>query len=144
MEAFAAFFHSVPRKKHNKFQPLITAILSVLPPVRDSRDSNELSSALIALIDLASTGPKMFKPHFHEIVTFCVTVIQDKDLDNLCRQNALEFLATFADYAPTMCSKDANYTEQMITQCLSLMTDLGEDDDASEWLASEDVSCGTG
>jgi hypothetical protein len=49
-------------------------------------------------------------------------------------------MATFADYAPSMCRKDAIYTNDMITQCLSLMTDLGEDDDdAAEWLSSDDV-----
>jgi hypothetical protein len=50
-------------------------------------------------------------------------------------------MATFADYAPAMCRKDATYTNDMITQCLSLMTDIGEDDDdAAEWNASDDVS----
>ena len=83
----------------------------------------------------------MFKPLFHNLVVFSISVIADKELDNLCRQNALELMATFADYAPSMCRKDASYTEDMITQCLSLMTDLGDDDDddAAEWLASEDV-----
>ena len=83
----------------------------------------------------------MFKPLFQNLVQFSVSVIQDKELDSICRQNALELMATFADYAPSMCRKDASYTNDMITQCLSLMTDLGEDDDdAAEWLSSDDVS----
>jgi hypothetical protein len=140
MEAFAAFFRSLSKKRQSKFQPLIPEILSVLPPVKEAGDSEDLSTALIALIDLASSAPKMFKPHFHDLVSFSVTVIQDKELDSLSRQNALELLATFADYAPSMCRKEPSYTEQMITQCLSLMTDIGEDDeDAAEWLASDDL-----
>ena len=39
-----------------------------------------------------------------------------------------------------MCKKDPSYTSDMVTQCLSLMTDIGiDDDDAAEWNASEDL-----
>jgi hypothetical protein len=140
MEAFSAFFRGLSKKRQLKFQSLIPEILSILPPVKESNDSEDLSIALVALIDLAGSAPKMFKPHFHDLVSFCVTVIQDKDLESLTRQNSLELLATFADYAPSMCRKEPTYTEQMITQCLSLMTDIGEDDDeGTEWLESDDL-----
>jgi len=67
-------------------------------------------------------------------------VIQDKELTDQARQNALELMATFADYAPAMVKKDPTFTNDMITQCLSLMTDIGvDDDDAAEWNASDDV-----
>ncbi|KAI5283796.1 hypothetical protein KEM54_001837 [Ascosphaera aggregata] len=49
-------------------------------------------------------------------------------------------MATFCDYAPSMCKKDPIYASEMVTQCLSLMTDVGmDDDDAAEWSASEDL-----
>ena len=140
MEAFASFFRSLERKSQSKYYALIPEVLNILPPIKDSQDSTDLSKALVALIDLAESAPKMFKPLFHNLVMFSVSVVQDKELNDLCRQNALELMATFADYAPSMCKKDASYTNDMITQCLSLMTDLGEDDDdTAEWLASEDV-----
>jgi importin-5 len=141
MEAFAAFFRGLPKKNQSKYFKLLPEVLNILPPIQNSHDSEDLSKALVALIDLAETSPKMFKPLFHTLVGFSIKVIQDKELDNLSRQNALELMATFADYAPSMCRKDESYTQDMITQCLSLMTDLGEDDDdASEWLSSDDVS----
>jgi importin-5 len=141
MEAFASFFRSLSKKVQSKYFPLIPEVLNILPPIKESHDSEDLSKALLALIDLAETAPKMFKPLFHNLVVFSISVIQDKELDNICRQNALELMATFADYAASMCRKDSTYTNDMITQCLSLMTDLGEDDDdAAEWLSSEDVS----
>ena len=141
MEAFAAFFRSLSKKVQSKYYPLLPDVLNILPPLKDSRDSDDLSRALLALIDLAETAPKMFKSLFHTLVGFSISVLQDKGLDNLSRQNALELMATFADYAPSMCRKDVSYTADMITQCLSLMTDLGEDDDdAAEWLSSDDVS----
>ncbi|EOO01565.1 putative importin subunit beta-3 protein [Phaeoacremonium minimum UCRPA7] len=140
MEAFAAFFRSLGKKSQAKYYVLIPEVLNILPPIKDSQDSDDLSKALVALIDLAETAPKMFKSLFHNLVQFSVSVVQDKELSDVCRQNALELMATFADYAPSMCKKDSTYTNDMITQCLSLMTDLGEDDDdAAEWLASDDL-----
>ncbi|KAK3305552.1 armadillo-type protein [Chaetomium strumarium] len=140
MEAFAAFFRSLSKKNQSKYHVLLPEVLNILPPIKDSQDSDDLSKALVALIDLAEGAPRMFKQVFNVLVQFCISVIQDKELSDLCRQNALELMATFADYAPSMCKKDPNYTPDMITQCLSLMTDLGEDDDdAAEWLAADDL-----
>ena len=141
MDAFASFFHSITKKSQQKYYALIPDILNILPPLKESGDSEPLTNALVAMIDLAEAAPKMFKSLFHDLVTFSITVIQDKELEDPARQNALELMATFADYSPQMCKKDPAYTEQMITQCLSLMTDVGQDDDdAAEWNASEDVS----
>lgn len=141
MEAFASFFRSITKKNQPKYFQLVPDVLNILPPIKDSRDGALLTKALISLIDLAEVAPKMFKPLFNSLVQFSVSVIQDKELDETPRQNALELMATFADVAPQMCRKDTNYTTDMVTQCLSLMTDVGEDDeDAEEWNASEDVS----
>ncbi|EON65239.1 hypothetical protein W97_04476 [Coniosporium apollinis CBS 100218] len=140
MEAFASFFRSINKKAQQKYYPLIPEILGVLPPLKDSGDSGLLSNALVALIELAEVAPKMFKPLFNSLVTFSITVIQDKELDDQARQNALELMATFADHSPQMCRKDPSYTSEMVTQCLSLMTDVGiDDDDAEEWNTSEDL-----
>jgi len=141
VEAFASFFRSITKKAQPKYYQLIPDILNILPPIKDSNDGELLTKALISLIDLAEVAPKMFKPLFNSLVLFSISVIQDKELGETPRQNALELMATFADNAPQMCRKDANYTNDMVTQCLSLMTDVGADDDeAEEWNASEDVS----
>ncbi|RDW63954.1 ARM repeat-containing protein [Coleophoma crateriformis] len=140
MEAFASFFRSISKKSQAKYYALLPEVLNILPPIKESGDSDDLTKALISLIDLAEIAPKMFKPLFSNLVAFSISVLQDKELDDQARQNALELMATFADYAPAMCRKDPNYTTDMITQCLSLMTDIGEDDDdAAEWNASDDM-----
>lgn len=140
MEAFASFFRSLGKKRQQKYYPLVPEVLNILLPIKEKGDADELSKALVALIDLAESAPKMFKPLFSNLVQFSISVIQDKDnLSDICRQNALELMATFADYAPSMCKKDPTYTNDMITQCLSLMTDLGDDDDVQEWLEADDV-----
>ena len=141
VEAFASFFHSITKKTQAKYYVLLPEILNILPPLKDSGDTENLSKAFVALIELAEAAPKMFKNIFSSVVKFSISVIQEKDLGDQTRQNALELMATFADYAPVMCKKDPTYTTDMVTQCLSLMTDIGiDDDDASEWNASEDVS----
>ena len=141
MEAFSSFFKITPKKAQPKYFGLVGDILNILPPIKESQDSDDLSNALLALVGLAEVSPKMFKSMFSNLVQFSISVVQDKELDDVCRQSALELMATFADYAPSMCRKDPSYTNDMITQCLSLMTDLGDDDDdAEEWLALDDVS----
>jgi len=140
MEAFSQFFISVQKKAQKKYYALVPEILNILPPLKGSGDSENLAKALMSLIDLAEEAPMMFKHLFHSLVQFSMSVIGDKELDDMTRQNALELMGTFADYASALCKKDASYTSDMVTQCLSLMTDVGiDDEDASEWNASEDL-----
>ncbi|KAF1987616.1 putative importin beta-3 subunit [Aulographum hederae CBS 113979] len=140
VDAFAAFFRSIHRKAQAKYFALVPDILNILPPMKDRKDSDELTRAFMSLIDLAESSSRMFKPMFNNLVQFSISVIQDKDLDTEARQNALELMATFADQNPQMCRKDANFTSDMVTQCLSLMTEVGlDDDDAEIWNESEDL-----
>jgi importin-5 len=140
MEAFASFFRAIDKKSQKKYYGAVGDILNILPPLQQQNDSDNLIKAFVALIELAEIAPTMFKQFFNHLVQFSIGVVQEKDLGDQVRQNALELMATFADYAPGMCKKDPQYIPDMVTQCLSLMTDIGEDDDdAAEWNASEDV-----
>lgn len=134
MAAFSSFFQSLNKKAQTKYYTLIPDVLNTLIPLKEAGDSDQLTKALMAIIELAEVATKMFKNVFGDLVQLCISMIQDKDLDDQARQNALELMATFADYNATMCKKDPNYTNDMVTQCLSLMTDVGiDDDDAEEW-----------
>ena len=140
MEAFSSFFTVIPKKAQKKYYPLLPEVLNTLPPLKEKGDEDNLGKALMTLIELAEEAPMMFKHLFRGLVQFSISVIADKDLSNSVRQNALELMGTLADYAPGLCKKDPTYTSDMVTQCLSLMTDVGEDDDdAAEWNASEDL-----
>lgn len=140
MSAFASFFQSLQKKAQQKYFALIPDVLNTLLPLKEAQDSENLSRALMAVIELAEAASKMFRPVFGNLVQLSISIIQDKDLEDQARQNALELMATFADYNPAMCKKDPSYTNDMVTQCLSLMTDVGaDDDDASEWNAQEDL-----
>ncbi|KAK2743567.1 hypothetical protein FQN55_007165 [Onygenales sp. PD_40] len=140
MEAFASFFRSISKKNQTKYFSLVPDVLNILPPLKEGDESEELSKAFIALIELAEVCPKMFKSLFNNLVKFSISVIGDKELSEQVRQNALELMATFADHTPKMCTNDPTYATEMVTQCLSLMTDVGADDeDAAEWTTSEDL-----
>lgn len=141
MEAYSSFFQSLNKGHQKKYYPLISDVLAILPPVRESKDEEQLTKALVALIELAEVAPKMFKDHFRDLVKFSIAVVQDTELEDTPRQNALELMATFADHHPAMCRKDQNFTSEMVKQCLALMTDVGNDDDDGQiWNESEDVS----
>jgi hypothetical protein len=140
MSAFAAFFVSLTKKSQQKYYALIPEILNTLVPLKEANDSDQLTKALVTIIDLAEASPKMFKGVFTQLVQLAISMISDKDLEDQTRQNALELMATFADCNPTMCKKEPAYIENMVTQCLSLMTDVGADDEnAEEWNAQEDL-----
>jgi len=140
MTAFSAFFQSLNKKSQAKYYELIPAILGTLIPLKEAHESELLTKALMAVIELAEVASKMFKPVFGDLVQLSVQMIQDKELDDQARQNALELMATFADYNPKLCKSDKNYINDMVTQCLSMMTDVGlDDDDAEEWQGQEDV-----
>ncbi|KAL9057872.1 MAG: hypothetical protein Q9162_002102 [Coniocarpon cinnabarinum] len=140
MEAFSSFFEQLNKNAQKKYQYLLPEILSILPSVRNSTDEDHLTRAILAVIVLAEFSPKMFKDHFHDLVTFSIGIVKDKELSDTARQNALELMATFADNAPAMCKRDSNYTTEMVMQCLALMADVGAgDEDASGWNEAEDL-----
>lgn len=140
MEAFSSFFEQLNKNAQKKYHYLLPEVLAILPTVRNSSDEDHLTRALLSVIVLAEFAPKLFKDTFHDLVTFSMGIVKDKDLSDTVRQNALELMATFADNAPAMCKKDPNYTKEMVMQCLALMTDVGAgDEDASAWNEAEDV-----
>jgi len=140
MLAFSSFFHSLGKKAQPKYYQLVPAILNTLVPLHEDENSDLLSKALSAIIELAEVASKMFKGSFSALVGVCINMIQDKALDDQARQNAMELMATFADNNPKMCKQDKEYVTGMVTQCLAFMSEVGaDDDDASEWLTQEDV-----
>lgn len=141
LNAFSSFFHSITKKAQSKYFNLLPDVLMILPPLKDEGDNDNLQSAFLALTELAEACPRMFRRVFSDLVKFSIGIVQKTDLDDATRQQAMELMSTFADHAPAMCRKDPSFTTDMVTQCLSLMTDVGQDDDdAEEWNASEDVS----
>ncbi|KAK9472625.1 armadillo-type protein [Dipodascopsis tothii] len=141
MIAFAAFFDTLTKSGRSVLQPLLPDMLNVLPGLNTPEKADELTKALTPLIELAAIAPKIFKPMLKTVVDFCVAVMKNKDMSESSRQGALELLTTFADEAPNMCKKEPAYVNEMVVQCLAIMTEVGLEDDeqASEWRAEDDL-----
>jgi importin-5 len=119
---------------------LLPPLLSVLVPILEEKNSENLTYALTTLISVAGAHPKMFKDLFSQLVQFAISVIKENSLDDSARQAALELLVTFAEGAPAMCRKDPNYAMATVEQILSLMCDHDGDPIAlDEWRKTDDV-----
>jgi len=80
MAAFSNFFQSLTKKSQPKYYALIPDILNTLVPLKESKNTELLSSALLAIIDLAEVASKMFKGVFSQLVSLSISMIQDKEL----------------------------------------------------------------
>lgn len=139
MEAFSIFLIVTTATARARAQELVPLLMNVLPPLLQSKNSESLTTALNSITELVESFPKLFQSMFPDMLNFCLATIRDKDLDNQTRQASLEVLVLFAESAPGMCRKNADYASSLVVECLALMTDLGDDEDTSEWLASEDM-----
>jgi importin-5 len=119
---------------------LLDPALNVLPPLLAEKNSDDLTTGLMSLIDVATSHPKMFRHSFSSLVQFAISVIKEKDFENDARQAALELLVTFAEGAPAMCRNDKTFSSAVIEQTLSLMCDHDDDPAAiDDWQNTEDV-----
>lgn len=139
IQALSTYLFSATDEIRATFQSVIPALMNAFPPLLEAKDSEGLTTALNAINELVESFPKTFKSLFSSMVSFCITVIRTKDLENAARHASLEVLVVFAESAPGMCRKDPSYTNEVVVECLSLMTDLGDDNDVAEWLATEDL-----
>ncbi|CDO55226.1 similar to Saccharomyces cerevisiae YMR308C PSE1 Karyopherin/importin that interacts with the nuclear pore complex [Geotrichum candidum] len=141
LDAFAAFFRVLPKKAWKELQHLLPNLLNVLTPFKQENKGDELASVFESVIELAEMAPKMFKPHLNIILQFCVEVAQNKETEDTARMSALELLSTLVDEAPNMCKKEPEFAEKLIYTCLTMMTEVGEDDeDGSIWTSQDDLS----
>lgn len=137
--AFVAFFENLPKSMWSVLSQLLPNLLNSLPRLLSSGNDTALASVLESLIDLVVLAPKIFKPMFETIISFCSQVAQNTDLESNARLTALELLTTFSETSPNMCKREPSYSTTMVTITLKLMTEVCiDDDDCSEWNNTED------
>ncbi|ORY77670.1 importin subunit beta-3 [Protomyces lactucae-debilis] len=139
VQALSIFLITTVDQSRKAMEPLIPALMNVLPPLLEDLDSDGLTLTLNALTELVEAYPKLFRNIFANLVNFGIAVIRNKELEPSARQAALEVLVSFAEGAPGMCRKDSNYANDLVVEILALMTDLGGDDETQEWLDTEDL-----
>lgn len=132
--AFVALFRQLPKKHWHGLAPLLPNLLNSLPRFLQNGQDAALASLLELLNDLVELAPKMFKDMFPTIIEFCLVVAKNKDLEGNTRMVALELLTIFAEVSPSMCKRTPSYTESMVSNTLSMLTEVCiDDDDCSEW-----------
>ena len=120
---------------------LLDPLLTVLAPLLARKESEELTEAFTALIEVATEHPKIFRALFGDLIRFAISVLKEEELDDDAKQAALELLVTFAEGAPVMCRKDPYYTTATIERILVLMCDHDDHPGSLEvWRNTEDVS----
>ncbi|AOA61119.1 Nuclear transport (karyopherin beta) [Komagataella phaffii CBS 7435] len=137
--SFVSVFRVLSRDSRNVASELLPSILNSLPTLLSNGDEESLTSILESLIDLIELSCKIFKPMFTQIIEFVSAVAKDKDLDGSTRIAAMEILPTFAESAPNMCKSNELFTNSVILNTLSMMTEVSIDDEqAAEWANSDD------
>ncbi|CAH2351337.1 importin subunit beta-3 [[Candida] railenensis] len=132
--AFVSFFRELPKKHWQGLSPLLPNLLNSLPRFLQNGQDAALASVLESLIDLVELAPKMFKDMFPTIIEFCSAVAKNKELESSTRMAALELLTGFAEVSPSMCKRTPSYTESMVSNTLSMLTEVCiDDEDGSEW-----------
>lgn len=132
--AFVAFFENLPKSTWSILSQLLPNLLNSLPRLLNNGNDTALASVLESLIDLVLLAPKIFKPMFQTIISFCSEVSQNKELESNARLTALELLTTFSEASPNMCKREESYSNAMVIITLKLMTEVCiDDDDCAEW-----------
>lgn len=139
--AFVAFFEHLPKSTWNTLAQLLPNLLNSLPKLLENGNETALASVLESLIELVELAPKIFKPMFEHVISFCTTVAQNKDLDSNARLTALELLTCFCESSPQMCKREASYASSIVVVTLQMMTEVCiDDDDCAEWNNADDTA----
>ncbi|KAH3661589.1 hypothetical protein OGAPHI_006437 [Ogataea philodendri] len=138
--AFVAFFENLPKSQWTSLSSLLPNLLNSLPRLLENGKDTALASVLESLIDLVDLAPKMFRPMFPTIISFCSEVAQNNNLDSAARLAALELLTTFCETSPNMCKREPTYATTMVLVTLRLMTEVClDDEDSAEWNNSDEI-----
>ncbi|KAM0788088.1 hypothetical protein ACM66B_001257 [Microbotryomycetes sp. NB124-2] len=127
---------------------LVVPMLQVLPPLVEQRAESRLTTALLSLIELASTPKvpsRVFKPHLSQILDFALSVFtlspyrgssnySDNALDETVRQPAIELLVSIAETAPAMTKALPQFTQKLVPALLQVMAEVEE---VKDWLYEE-------
>lgn len=132
--AFVAFFENLPKSTWSILSQLLPNLLNSLPRLLSNGNDTALASVLESLIDLVILAPKIFKPMFETIISFCSEVSQNQELESNARLTALELLTSFSESSPNMCKREPSYSSAIVIVTLKLMTEVCiDDDDCAEW-----------
>ncbi|XP_014231665.1 importin-5 [Trichogramma pretiosum] len=119
-------------QKH--FAQLVPPMVVVIAQSIEKQDDDAL---LKVLIDLSESAPKFLRSSLEEIMSVCMKVFSNEEVEDSWRQLALEVIVTLSETAPAMVRKvGGKYIEALVPLVLKMMADLDEDPD---WSVSDEV-----
>uniref|UniRef100_A0A914UJU1 TOG domain-containing protein n=1 Tax=Plectus sambesii TaxID=2011161 RepID=A0A914UJU1_9BILA len=115
---------------------MIPAVLKVCEHVVTAEDDDDIP--LQCLGDLATSVPKILRPHIAEIANLCLATVANKEKDDSFRHSALEVMVSLCESSAAMVRKQgAQFIPSIVEQCLGLMTELEDDDE--DWYTADTV-----
>lgn len=114
------------------YQNLLPGILIATHDSASDGDDEVLKS----LVELCEDVPKYVRAQVSDLLSTCLKLVADAELEESIRQLALEVMVTLAETAPGMFRKQKTLISQVVPQVLALMVDF-EDEDPVEWANSE-------
>ncbi|KAK4047556.1 importin subunit beta-3 [Microbotryomycetes sp. JL201] len=148
LAACCALLQQAEVSEITRYGDLVVPMLQVLPPLVEQRAESRLTTALLSLIELASTPKipsRVFKPHLPQLLDFALSVFtpspyagssnySSSALDETVRQPAIELLVSIAETAPAMTKALPEFCRKLVPALLQVMTEVEED---SDWLYEE-------
>ncbi|ORY82352.1 armadillo-type protein [Leucosporidium creatinivorum] len=148
LAAAAALLKNAEPKELDQYAGLVAPMLNILPPLVEQHAESRLTTALLALIDLASTPKipsRVFKPHLPAILSFTLSILtpspvrgsttfSETAMDETVRTPAIEFLLSIAETAPAMTKSYPEFVQKFVPALMQVMVEVEED---SDWLSAE-------
>lgn len=125
-------------------KPIVSAMAPTLPLMLQtifatiSLDDEHCEESLRAFQELAERSPSFLRPQFDSLVSLCMKIATDANMDDSRKHLALEIIISMAESAPSTVRKRGKpYLGQLVTHLLSMMTEI--EDSVDEWTQSDVV-----
>jgi len=125
-KAFSSFVLVLERNQRGAFAEHLPTTLDIIVSCLGKDETEGATSVLESLIDIAQDQPKFLKSQFDLFVDRMIQIAGGADIDEGCRQLAIEALVTLAESAPAMVRKFPSFAEKVIPLSLQLMMEHEE------------------
>ncbi|KAJ1658463.1 importin subunit beta-3 [Dispira simplex] len=139
LQAGVAYLMESDAQVAQQCQDLLPMMLSTLEPLVHSQDETQLVEAFSSLTELAEQYPKPFRPVMANLLTFCVQISGNTDLEDSTRQGALEMLLTLAESSASAVRKTPSFCETVVPTAMAMLAEMDEDEDDKTWYTVENL-----
>ncbi|KAJ1980936.1 importin subunit beta-3 [Dimargaris xerosporica] len=139
LQACVAYMMEMEDHTRAQCHEWIPAMLSTMEPLLASGEESQLVDTFSSLVELAESFPKPFRPVMNDILTFCMQVSSNTQLEDSTRQSALELPLTLAEASPVMARKTPDFAPRFAPVALTMMAELDMDESDKSWYTTENL-----